>query len=95
MKSSYPLSSDYKRLKELMDNGHRVVCYVDEKIDGTIHRLICEGRFVSSPRDCFNRYSLSVYGREFAAWNNDPYYQYPSFDEVMKKHNVHFIDIYE
>lgn len=62
-KCAYKLSKDYKRLKELLDNGYEVVCFADYNWeDGFVSRDICIGRFIKGSTKEHDHYTLSCRG---------------------------------
>lgn len=91
----YKASEDYPRLKELLDSGGRIVCYVDYKIelsDGTqyICRDIAEARRFENP----TQYSIGVRGHGYGSVYPDWFHNY-SEDALYKLwayDHVQFID---
>lgn len=97
-KNLYKLSKDYKRLKELVDDGYIVVCFVDYSytIDDMkrTRRDICALHHM-----CYDNYpkgeEYSFGGRGYCYGNlypNDSVWK-ESFEEFCQGLNVEFIDI--
>ena len=92
----YKASEDYSRLKELLDKGERIVCYIDEKFtlpSGNV--IVCRdiaeaGKF----DDGSVQYSIGVRGRGYCSvypsWIRD--YSDEWMFELWKNCNVQFID---
>lgn len=90
------VSEDYPRLKELLDNGERIACYIDEKFtlpsgNEIICRDIAEARMFD---DGPVQYNIGVRGRGYCsvypAWFRD--YSKGAMFELWKNLNVQFID---
>lgn len=88
----YKASEDYPRLKELLDSGEKIVCYVDYKIelsDGTqyICRDIAEARRFENPI----QYSIGVRGHGYSSvypdwfrnYSEDALYKLWTYDHVQ------------
>jgi len=92
----YRLSRNYKKLRHYLDSGLMVVCFVDYKAGDFVCRDVCKACFVPSEEKEFEHYSFSVRGIEYIRYNETSakkYKYYPaSFEEMMEKHNVEFID---
>lgn len=92
-KNNYQWSRDYKRLRELLDDGHEVVCIADyEYTDGTKDRDICRARKIVCSNSDFKRYTVAARGIiyvDFPHWQKE----YNSFEESLKEANLEFIDI--
>ena len=93
----YNTSRDYKRLKELLDKGYQVVCFVTydfnenqkgrEDYHESITTDICYGRC----DDNSGWYHFCARGIEYAAyWSN--MWRYKSFEEMCEKNSIEFIE---
>ena len=90
------VSEDYPRLKELLDNGERIACYIDEKYtlssgNEVVFRDIAEARMFD---DDPIQYNIGVRGRVYCsvypAWFRD--YSDEKMFEIWKSLNLQFID---
>lgn len=88
-KQPYKTSRDYKRLKELLDEGKEIVCFVDYTTIGytSHHRDVCRAR--KTERD-FEPYTFVARGIQYGAYT--PVYDMYSFEDYMKELNVEFIE---
>ena len=92
----YKVSEDYPRLKELLDSGEGVVCYIDFNVTlPSGNKFIC--RDIAEARmwdDGPIQYSISVRGHGYCSvypsWFRD--YSDDKMFELWKNHNVQFID---
>lgn len=84
----YKTSRDYKRLKELLDEGKEIVCFVDYHwSDGEVSRDICRAR--KTPSD-FEPYQFSVRGYCYGGY--DPKLDRFSFEKLMEAMNLEYIE---
>lgn len=85
--TTYTTSRDYKRLKELLDEGKKIACFIDYVQVGYTWRDICLARKTKSD---FEPYKFSVRGHVYAAHQPSlvPY----SFEELAAAYNVEFIE---
>ena len=84
--NGYKTSKDYKRLKELVDNGYRVVCFTtydwDEGYDVT--DICCADQYDG-------RYRLSARGIEYGAyWKGMK--RFESFENMCEHCRIEFIE---
>lgn len=84
--NGYKTSKDYKRLKELVDNGYRVVCFTtydwDEGYDVT--DICCAVQYDG-------RYQLSARGIEYGAyWKGMK--RFESFEDMCEHCRIEFIE---
>lgn len=96
MSDDYAFSRDYGRLRELLDDGHEVICLADRKYDGITYRMLCKGKFFPREDKEFEFYSFFTDGTEYCRYNESStkYDYYPkSFSEMMNLHNIEFLDI--
>lgn len=98
-KNGYKWSRDYKRLKQLLDDGYEVVCLADYVWhDGTVSRDVCHGRLVIGSTEEYDHYTFSCRGTTYCelypSWYKD---QNLTEEEMLKKAvsraNIEFIDI--
>lgn len=99
-KNGYEWSRDYKRLKQLLDDGYEVVCVVDyyDWHDGTVSRDICMGRLILGSTEERDHYSFSCRGicycELYPSWYKE---RNMTEEEMFKKSatraNIEFIDI--
>lgn len=88
-KIPYKTSRDYKRLKELLDKGYQIVCFVDYKwSDQSVVRDICIAKYINTTEE----YPFTVRGLCYMDWSHNRKY---TFDEICEAVNVEFIDIKE
>lgn len=96
-RSRYDTSRNYGWLKELLDAGLEVVCFVDYKVDGMAFRDVCKAEYREGSRPEYSKYVLFARGIEYASWNPSmakEFEKYPqSFEDMMQKHNVEYINI--
>lgn len=92
-KNGYKWSRNYKRLKELLDAGHEVVCMADyEYTDGTKDRDICRARKIVCSNSDFSRYTVAARGIiyvDYPKWGN----YNRSFEQSLNMANLEFMDI--
>ena len=92
----YMVSEDYPRLKELLDNGERIACYIDEKFTlPSGNELVC--RDIAEARkfdDGPIQYNIGVRGHGYCSvypeWFRD--YSDENMFKLWKNLNVQFID---
>ena len=94
----YNTSRDYKRLKELLDKGYEVVCFVtydyNENQKGRedyfeiITTDICYARADTCEREM---YHVTARGIEYASYWSDMC-RYKSFEEMCEAQNIEFIE---
>ena len=100
-KNGYKWSRDYKRLKQLLDEGYEVVCVADyDWHDGTVSRDICHGRLVLGSTEEHDHYTFSCRGIAYCELYPSWYKYQNMTEEVMFKKavsraNIEFIDIDE
>ena len=97
-RNRYLTSRDYDRLHYLLDRGLDIICFVYFRCDGTDYHDVCVARFVPRENKEFEHYSFSSRGIEYFRYNkqNERYRWYPkSFNEMMHRHDVEFIDVKE
>ena len=97
----YKTSKDYKRLKELLDNGYEVVCFTTydfRQYDREPHEPlmttdICSAKFVKSEtNNIYDMYIIGVRGHIFIQyWPNGNMHDY-SFEDICKADNIEFIE---
>ena len=91
----YKASEDYPRLKELLDNGERIVCYVDFTVDLSSGER-CTFRDVADAirREEPCQYEIGVRGHGYCSVYPEWFRDYS--DEALFKlwafHHVQFID---
>lgn len=79
----YKTSKDYKRLKELLDEGVKIVCFYDETHHGiAIKRCIWAHKVTFQKGACYH-VCCDIYDAE-----NDK----EPFFEIVEKYNVEFIE---
>lgn len=97
----YKTSRDYKRLKELLDNGYEVVCfttydflqYHKEPHEPMIVTDICRGRLLKRKDPQNDLYTFGVRGHTFCDYYpNDPLMNPYSFDELCESENIEFVE---
>lgn len=95
--NGYPLSRDYTRLKECLDKGMMVVCFVNYKIEIGIVKEVCCAFYDERKDPDFSRYTFKAGGKEYTAWNPTMVglqKGYPkTFEEMMALYDVEFIDL--
>ncbi len=94
-KNGYKWSRDYKRLKQLLDDGYEVVCLIDYDFwrDGEhpMSRDICRARkHVNEDDSDFDFYAFSSRGQGYG--DIYKYFKY-DFVDYCAAWNVEFIDI--
>lgn len=98
-KNGYKWSRDYKRLKQLLDDGYEVVCLADyDWHDGRISRDICTGRLILGSTEEYDLYSFSCRGvcycELYPAWHRDQNMtEEVMFKKAVSMSNIEFIDI--
>jgi hypothetical protein len=98
-KNGYKMSRDYKRLKQLLDDGYEVVCSADyDWHDGTISRDICVGRLILGSTEEYDHYSFSCRTICYCEFYPSRYRDRNMTEEVMFKKavsrkNIEFIDM--
>lgn len=98
-KNGYKWSRDYKRLKQLLDNGYEVVCLADYNYgDGDVARDICTGRLILGSTEEYDHYTFSCRGIAYCELYPSWYKDQNMTEEVMFKKavsgaNIEFIDI--
>ena len=96
----YKTSKDYKRLKELLDSGYEVVCFVtydfNEHCKDSVGYFplmttdLCSAK-VREKGNKFENYSLSVRGCSYIEyWSN--FDTYVTFEKLLDMYNVEFIE---
>ena len=93
-KVGYKLSRDYKRLKELLRDGYKIVCFVDYSYrdNNYVVRDVCLGKYKSE----YDVLELTARGICYFDYNENfskSYKDYPSFECMCETSNVEFIDI--
>lgn len=91
---TYKVSKDYKRLKQLLDKGEKVVCFVDFDWNrkGNIVTDIAIARFVGSGENreyiisCRGIAYISIYPLWYSDFSDEKLYG------VFEQDNVQFID---
>lgn len=100
-KNGYKWSRDYKRLKQLLDDGYEVVCLADyDWHDGTISRDICMGRLILGSVEECDHYSVSCRGtcycELYPSWHKDQNMtEETMFKKAASRANIEFMDIDE
>ena len=96
----YKTSKDYKRLKKLLDEGYKVVCFITYDFDQFNHEPhepmmvtdVCLARLLYPDSKQSAKYSLAVRGTEFLTyWLHGISHKY-TFEELLKARNVEFIE---
>ena len=94
--NGYKLSSDYHRLKELLDKGYIVVCFVDYDFgDGYPPvRDVCKAKRKEHSKVGYG-YSFGARGIEYVSWDSWglKMQNYPTFEGLCEMNNIEFIDI--
>ena len=90
MRNRYRLSRDYRRLRALLDEGVLIVCFADHKADGILYRDVCQAWYSQRRKPAFSRYVFMARGIEYCGWN--PSVSQVSFEEMMERHGIEFID---
>lgn len=95
----YKTSRDYKRLKELLDAGYEVVCFITYdfyQFDTKPHEPsmvtdVCSARLLEKGNK-YAHYSISCRGTGFLHyWLEGFDYSY-TFEELLEKNNIEFIE---
>ena len=101
MVKGYKTSKDYKRLKELLDAGYEVVCFItydfnyyhrgEKDYEPIMVTDVCMGRLLDKGNK-YERYSLFCRGTGFIDyWKVDYDYKY-TFEELLEAQKVEFIE---
>lgn len=101
MVRGYKTSKDYKRLKELLDAGNEVICFVTWDFNGfnrgkdgyepMMTTDVCMARIDDAGKETEN-YRISCRGTTFITyWTKYFKYDY-TFEELLEKENVEFIE---
>ena len=100
-KNGYKWSRDYKRLKQLLDDGYDVVCIADYDYgDGDVAMDICHGRLILGSTEEYYHYSFSCRGicycELYPAWYKDQNMtEEVMFKKAVSRANIEFLDIDE
>lgn len=100
-KNGYKWSRDYKRLKQLLDDGYEVVCLADyDWHDGMVSRDICRGRLILGSTEKYDHYSFSCRGICYcepypARYKDQNMTEEMVFNKAVSRRNIEFIDIDE
>lgn len=97
----YKTSKDYKRLKELLDNGYEVVCFTTydfrqydrEPNEPLMTTDICRAKFIKSETsEICDMYIIGVRGCNYINyWPNGGMHSY-SFEDICKQEQIEFIE---
>ena len=90
----YKTSKDYKRLKELLDKGYEVVCFITYDFDRFPIMVtdVCLARLLYPDSEQSAKYSLAARGIEYLHyWLHGGNYKF-TFEELLKNRNVEFIE---
>ena len=98
----YKTSRDYKRLKELLDQGYEVVCFITyvwnrprPGEDMSNHEVmmttdVCYARLHENGE--YSKYTIASRGTEFVSyWLHGMNYNY-TFEQLLEKVNIEFIE---
>ena len=101
----YKTSKDYKRLKELLDSGHSVICFVPfnnrrwhfKDKDNSIYATIDEnpGICIAQLNDKGSKweyYSLECYGKQYIHFYTKHTKDDCTFEGMLESNNVEFIE---
>lgn len=98
-KNGYKWSRDYKRLKQLLDEGYEVVCMADyEWREGHVSRDICMGCLILGSTEESDHYSFFCRGicycELYPSWYKDRNMtEEVLFNKAVSRNNIEFIDI--
>ena len=97
----YKTSKDYKRLKELLDKGYEVVCFItydflwrsQEPHEPMMVTDICRAKFIKREQNRENDvYVIGVRGLSYITfWPNSNIYDF-TFEDRCKAENIEFIE---
>lgn len=91
---TYKVSKDYKRLKQLLDQGDKVVCFVDFDwnrkgdivADIALAKRVGSGEYMEYAVSCRGIGYISIYPSWFSDFSDEKLY------EAFEQDNVQFID---
>lgn len=86
----YSYSTDYGRLLQLLEGGHRIICLVDYVMDYGERRMVCDD-VCTAVKDRYGA-RFQARGITYIDWGGE--HENRTFGEACEHNNVRFIDPY-
>ena len=99
-KLNYKTSKDYKRLKELLDNGHEVVCFTTYDFRWTEREEhepmwttdVCTAKLIKCEHKEYDMYLIGSRGRGILTYFPNTGLEQCSFEEDCASERIEFIE---
>ena len=99
-KLNYKTSKDYKRLKELLDEGYEVVCFTTydfrclerEEHEPLWTTDVCSAKLIECEDKEYDVYAISSRGRGILHYWPNSGFEKRSFEEVCAREGIEFIE---
>lgn len=102
MVKGYKTSKDYKRLKELLDNGYEVVCFTtydfnqrhkgEKDYKPIIVTDVCRARFIKGSTPSYDKYVICARGICYRDYYTEEGFEGFSFEEACEADQIEFIE---